>query len=267
MNLLFLGTGAAFATKYKNTSFIIDNDKEYFLVDGMGGSSILKAFKENDLDWRKLRYAYLSHKHTDHLLGMIWVIRYISSLMLGNKYDGDFYLYLHEELREKIITICNCVLNPKECNLLNTRIKLVVVEDNESKMIMNMKFTFFDIHSTKAKQYGFRVDYNDNNFVFCGDEPISKFNEQYIRNTDLLLLEAYCLEKDREYYHPKKIHHNTVKMSAESAERLNVKKLVLYHTEDETTYLNRTKLYLKEARTYYRNEVVIPLDNEKMILK
>lgn len=105
MKLKILGTGAAFATKYNNTSFLIMNKDEYLLVDGMGGSAILRAFKENNLSWTKLHNAFLSHQHTDHLLGMIWVIRYIASLMIKGKYKDKFNLYLHEELKYKVINI------------------------------------------------------------------------------------------------------------------------------------------------------------------
>lgn len=267
MKLKILGTGAAFATKYNNTSFLIIDEDEYFLVDGMGGSAILRAFRENNLSWTKLHNAYLSHQHTDHLLGMIWVIRYIASLMIDGKYESNFNLFLHKELKNKVINICKEVLKPAEIELLNKKIKFVVVNDNDSLEILNMKFTFFDIHSTKAKQFGFRVDYGNHNFVFCGDEPINKLNEKYIINTDLLLLEAYCLDKDSNIYHPHEIHHNTVKESSLSAERLNVKKLLLYHTEDETTYNFRKELYTEEAKKYFSKEVLVPEDYDEIELE
>lgn len=142
----------------------------------------------------------------------------------------------------------------------------MVVNDSDSLEILNMKFTFFDIHSTKAKQFGFRVDYGNHNFVFCGDEPINKLNEKYIINTDLLLLEAYCLERDSHIYHPHEMHHNTVKESALSAEKLNVKKLLLYHTEDETTYSHRKELYTEEAKKYFSREVLVPDDYDEIDL-
>lgn len=266
MKLKILGTGAAFATKYNNTSFVLIDDNEYLLVDAMGGSQILKAFKENNLSWTKLHNAYLSHQHTDHLLGMIWVIRYIASLMIEGKYENNFNLFLHLELKYKVISICEQVLKPSELALFNKRINFIVVNDNESIKILNMKFTFFDIHSKKAKQFGFRVDYRDYNFVFCGDEPINKLNERYIFNTDLLLLEAYCLDRDSHIYHPDKMHHNTVKKSALSAERLKVKKLLLYHTEDETTYNFRKELYISEAKKYFSNQILVPEDYDEIEL-
>ena len=36
-----MGTGTALVTKYYNTAFVLDNEKEYLLVDGMGGTEVL----------------------------------------------------------------------------------------------------------------------------------------------------------------------------------------------------------------------------------
>ena len=49
-----LGTGTALVTKYYNTAFVLDNEKEYLLVDGMGGTEVLKCFETMELDWRKM---------------------------------------------------------------------------------------------------------------------------------------------------------------------------------------------------------------------
>lgn len=66
-----LGTGTAVVTKYLNTAFVLDNGQDYFLVDGMGGAEILRQFDHMRLDWTKVHYAFLSHEHTDHFLGMV----------------------------------------------------------------------------------------------------------------------------------------------------------------------------------------------------
>ena len=260
MKLRILGTGAAYATKYNNTSFIIEKNDEYFLVDGTGGNDILKIFNEQDLDWNKLHNAYLSHKHTDHFLGMIWVIRYISGLILKGKYKNNFNLYLHYELKEKVLTVCKEILNPKETELIGKRIKLIVVNNRSTVNILNMKFTFFDINSTKAKQFGFRLDYSNKSLVFCGDEPLKKENNKYAVKADLLLLEAYCLDSQSNIYNPEKMNHNTVKKSAICANNLEVKKLLIYHTEDNTTYGKRQVLYYNEAKNYFSGEVLVPND-------
>lgn len=55
--------------------------------------------------------------------------------------------------------------------------------------------------------------------------------------------EAFCLSSQADIFNPYEKHHSTVKDAAELAQRLNVKNLILYHTEDENI-LNR-KNYIK----------------------
>ena len=42
MKLTILGTGNAKVTKCYNTCFALNEDKEYFMIDGGGGNTILK---------------------------------------------------------------------------------------------------------------------------------------------------------------------------------------------------------------------------------
>ena len=73
MKMHIIGTGTATVSKYINTSCVFEEDNQLFLVDGTGGSDILRAFDIMNLDWKHLHHAFLSHEHTDHFLGMIWV--------------------------------------------------------------------------------------------------------------------------------------------------------------------------------------------------
>ena len=90
MKMHIIGTGTATVSKYINTSCVFEEDNQLFLVDGTGGSDILRAFDIMNLDWKHLHHAFLSHEHTDHFLGMIWVIRTIAELLELEEYEGDF---------------------------------------------------------------------------------------------------------------------------------------------------------------------------------
>jgi len=260
--LIVLGTGTAIVTKYFNTCFIVDNGKEYFLVDGGGGGEILKRFEILGLEWNKLRYAFLSHGHTDHILGMIWVIRMIAHNMRIGIYTENFTLYCHENLAENVRTICGFTLQPIELDFLGKRIHIIPIKDAEQKSFLDYKIVFFDILSTKMKQYGFHMNYeNDKSLVFLGDEPLSESGHKYCENADWLLAEAFCLYNQREIYTPYKYHHSTVKEAAENAEAYHVKNLILWHTEDGT-FNDRKALYTKEANQYYRGNTFVPEDGD-----
>ena len=51
--------------------------------------------------------------------------------------------------------------------------------------------TFFDIQSTRAKQYGFCMDLGyGGKLTCCGDEPYDACGEKYARNSEWLLHEG-----------------------------------------------------------------------------
>ena len=50
MKMHIIGTGTATVSKYINTSCVFEEDNQLFLVDGTGGSDILRAFDIMNLD-------------------------------------------------------------------------------------------------------------------------------------------------------------------------------------------------------------------------
>ena len=53
MKLTILGTGNAMVTKCYNTCFAIEQNDEYFLVDGGGGNQIISQLEKANIDWKK----------------------------------------------------------------------------------------------------------------------------------------------------------------------------------------------------------------------
>lgn len=137
-----------------NTSCVLDDGKELFLTDGTGGTDVLHCFDKMHLDWRRLHHAFLSHEHTDHFLGMVWVVRMIAEYLELDDYEEDFFLYGHSEVLDKIKAVCRMILKKRSQEYLDRRIFFVPVFDHEEKKILDYTFTFFDIESTKARQIG-----------------------------------------------------------------------------------------------------------------
>lgn len=261
--LYVLGTGQAVCLHYENTCFALTHGEGYFLVDGGGGSSIIKNITRMNIDWTQIRYAFLSHEHTDHLLGMVWVVRYIAELMNWNRYEGDFVLYGNSITLEKLRKVCFLLLKKQQTDLLDLRIHLCVVTDGQEVEIYGNRYTFFDIHSRKAKQFGFRMERPSGLcLVFLGDEPYSEEVFPYMKNTDWLLAEAFCLYSEKDRYNPYELFHSTVKESCIIAENFNVKNLVLWHTEDESTFGCRKSVYQKEGQQFYSGNLLVPDDFE-----
>ncbi len=77
MDITMLGTGNALVTECYNTCFILHEDNQYFMIDGGGGNTILHQLKYAGIDWKSIRDIFITHKHIDHITGILWmVLRY-----------------------------------------------------------------------------------------------------------------------------------------------------------------------------------------------
>ncbi len=265
--LVMLGTGNAMVTHCYNTCFFLRLDSgEIFLTDAGGGNGILRQMEEAEADWKRLHHMFVTHGHTDHVLGVIWVIRKIATLMNQGKYDGNFHIYCHDVVKDMLETMTRLTLKKKDLAQLGSRILLQEVKDGESVSFGELTLTAFDILSTKAKQFGYELKFADGmRFTCLGDEPYNEHAKQYAEGTDWLLSEAFCLYGAREVFRPYEKNHSTVKEASELAAELNVKNLLLYHTEDKDM-AHRKANYTKEAMHYYQGNIFVPEDLEKIPL-
>ena len=92
-------------------------------------------------------------------------------------------------------------------------------------------------------------------------EKLPNSEEDYARNSEWLLHEAFCLYSERDIFDPYEKHHSTVKDACELAEKLQVRNLLLYHTEDRNLK-ERKRLYHEEGARYYHGNLFIPDDLE-----
>lgn len=266
MYITILGTGHATVTECCNTCFVLWEEsaytKEYFLIDGSGGNTLFKQLLSAEINWKEIRTVFVTHKHLDHLLGIIWLIRMAGEYMSQQQYKGTLTIYAHDELITIIQNVAKMLLQESELLFLGNRILLEAVKDKECKTILEKKVTFFDIHSTKAKQYGFSMEFEDNKKLTClGDEPYNETTYQYVKNSEWLLHEAFCLYSQEKVFNPYEKHHSTVKEACETAQAMNVRNLLLYHTED-SDIKNRKLTYTAEGKKFYNGNIFVPNDLE-----
>ena len=149
--LLVLGTGNAGATRCYNTCFILHDGKEPLLVDAGGGNAIITQLERAGIRPADIHHAFLTHCHTDHLFGMIWMIRSVAQNIRGGSYEGTFTLYCHDELAGVVHSVADMTLPASMTQYIGDRIHIVPVEDGEERPFGSYQATFFDIGSTKAK--------------------------------------------------------------------------------------------------------------------
>lgn len=262
MKLTILGTGNATVTDCYNTCFALSEEHRHFLVDAGGGNQILRILKETNIPLEEIHDIFITHEHIDHLLGLFWLIRMIGQNMNQGKYEGKVRIYCHSGLIPTITTIAELTIMKKVTKHLGGRIQLIPLESGDTKQILGCEVTFFDIGSTKARQFGFTLKTADGKKLSCcGDEPYNPCEEEYVRDSDWLMHEAFCLYREADKFKPYEKHHSTVKEACLLAEQLRVPNLILYHTE-ETHLEERKELYTEEGRKYYSGNLYVPDDQE-----
>ena len=160
--LTMLGTGNAMVTKCYNTCFYVTlDDGALFLTDAGGGNGILRQLELTGFDYQKCHHMFVTHGHTDHVLGVIWVMRKVADLMNKGKYEGEFHIYCHDVVREMLLTMTKMTLKKKDFARVGTSIFLHELKDGSVVNFEGIQLTAFDILSTKAKQFGYELRFAD----------------------------------------------------------------------------------------------------------
>lgn len=263
--IMMLGTGNATVSQIYNTCFVLQTPSTLMLVDAGGGNGILAQLKKINVQISDIHHLFVTHAHTDHVLGGIWVIRMVAQC---KGYEGLLHVYGNDKVIKVIKTIIDMILAKKQLAKVAERVVFHQLEDGDCFEVGDMKLECFDIQSTKEKQFGFRAelpssDESDKPLVLAclGDEPYNEQNRRYIVGADWMMCEAFCLYADRDTFKPYEKCHSTALDAGKLAEELGVKNLILYHTE-EKTLANRKENYTREAAENFKGRIFVPDDLE-----
>lgn len=266
IQLTMLGTGYALATRCYNTCFLLRSEDILLMVDAGGGNQIFTQLEKAGCPVTSIHHLFLTHAHTDHVLGAVWVVRAVMQAMRQGRYEGTFHVYGNAKVVGVLEWMCRNMLPAKFHALLGDRVVLHVLSDGDAFTIGSWKLNAFDIRSTKEPQYGFKVVFPSGKTLVClGDEPYNEANREWVLGADWLLSEAFCLAADAECFHPYEKHHSTAEDAARLATSLGVAKLVLYHTEDKTA--GRKETYTAEAKSAFAGPVFVPDDLETLTIE
>ena len=266
VKLTMLGTGNAVVSHIYNTCFVISNDTVSFLVDAGGGNGILAQMDKAGISLSNIHDVFVTHAHTDHMLGVVWIIRMFIQKHIAGHCDGVLNVWSHKKVIDMLEYISDNTLAPKHLKHMHKCIVFHTLEDRDKFDIGKFHLTAFDILSTKEKQYGFVCTMpNGNRLVCLGDEPYNPLNKELVENADWMMCEAFCKYTDKDIFYPYEKHHSTALDAAILAQKLNVKNLVLYHTE-EKTIATRKADYTAEAKNKFNGNVCVPDDLESIIL-
>lgn len=264
-SLQFLGTGHAMAYHCYTTCLVLKHDDHLFMTDGGSGNGVLLQMERAGIAADALTDLFVSHCHTDHLIGAIWLVRTVGQTF-GRGRTAPFTIYGEASVLRTLRTCCELLVSNRVTALFDKDIRFQAVGDGETCAIGPWQVTFFDTGATKTVQYGWRARLtNGESLVFLGDEPLYDRGLPYAKDCDHLIHEAMCLQADADKINPHRISHSTVRDAAENATRAGARHLILFHSED-TGLDTRKARYEAEARQYFDGPVDAPNDLDVITL-
>jgi len=262
--IIMLGTGHGFVWNLYNTCFLLENGNENLLVDTGGSVDIVKRLNEKGYKLTDIHHIFISHCHTDHILGLLWIFKKMAGLF-SKGYQEPFHIYCNQEVTDSIRKLYSSVFPASRVKAIDEKIHIHTLYDGETLTIAGEEITFFDVHPRGNQLYGFETTLkNGKKLIFLGDETCNPILYDRLKNADYVMHEAFCLDEEESIFKAYEKHHSTVKSVCEAMEPLNIQNLILYHTED--THVDKKELYTKEAKEYFSGNVIVPNDLDEIVL-
>lgn len=263
--LTMLGTGNGVTLDLYNTCFVIQNENGSFLVDTGGSIEIIKRLKKINIGIKDIKHIFISHNHTDHILGLIWMFKKLNRVQINGEIKTKVNIYCNDVVYESIIGVSKYVLPEKVLSGALAAVDFHILKDNEQVEINGINYTFFDIKARGTKQFGFECNINEKRLVFLGDETINPELYDRVGGSDYVMHEVFCLDSEESIFGAYEKNHSTVKTASEVMNKLEVKNLILYHTE-ESHGDERKVLYEKEGKENFNGKICVPNDFEEIVL-
>lgn len=261
--VIMLGTGNGGTVELYNTCFVIQNNLGNFLVDTGGSIELIKRLRQVNIDYKEIKHIFISHSHSDHILGLFWYFKEISGPIMSGELNEKINIYCNDAVYEAIKHISEYIWPSKLTEAVYKVLNFIILNDGDNYEINGIKYKFIDIKARGFKQFGFDCNINNKRLIFLGDETLKPELYNKIKGADYVMHEAFCLDAEKEIFKPHEKNHATVKDVAETMNELSIKNLILYHTE-ETHGQNRTALYLKEGKEYFNGNIIVPDDLEEL---
>ena len=178
--------------------------------------------------------------------------------------DEKINIYCNDAVYETIKAVSKHILPDKLMTAVYSIVDFKILNDGDKYNINGVDYTFFDVHARGTKLFGFECVLNNKKLAFLGDETLNPILYDRINGFDYVMHEAFCLDSEENIFHAYEKNHSTAKSVSEIMNNLNVKNLILYHTEE--SHSNRKELYTNEAKSIFKGNVFVPDDLEAIEL-
>ena len=198
--LIMLGTGNGATLDLYNTCFVMQNDNGNFLVDTGGSIEIIKRLKKANIDIKEIKHIFISHSHTDHILGLIWMFKKLSIVAINGDIESKINIYCNDVVHESIIEVSKHILPEKLVNAIWGIVDFHILKEEQEIQINGINYKFFDIKARGTKQFGFECIIDGKKLVFLGDETLNPNLYERVRNADYVMHEAFCLDSEENIF-------------------------------------------------------------------
>lgn len=272
--LFILGTGTPNPNPERMGSsyLVLANDEPYLFDYGTGVVRRIASFSPSwggeyqALEVENLKYAFLTHIHSDHTLGLADLI--ITPWIMGRSEPLKIFgpkgaKYMHTNIIKAYQPdIDYRIYGTQPQNSTGYKVIFNELKDKFVYQDENIKVTaFLNDHGDLQESYGFLIETNDKKILISGDTAMSKNLISYGENLDYLIHEIYSQKgfnnktPDWQKYH--QAHHTGPKDVAEIANLLQPKSLILSHI---LFWGSSEQEILDEVKTFYSGKIIVAED-------
>ena len=272
--LFILGTGTPNPNPERMGSsyLVLANDEPYLFDYGTGVIRRIAAFSPSwggeyqALEVENLKYAFLTHIHSDHTLGLADLI--ITPWIMGR--SEPLKIFGPKGAKNMHTNIIKAYQPDIDYRIYGTQPQnstgyKVIFNELKDKFVYqdeNIKVTaFLNDHGDLQESYGFLIETTDKKILISGDTAMSKNLISYGENLDYLIHEIYSQKgvnnktPDWQKYH--QAHHTGPKEVAEIANLLQPKSLILSHI---LFWGSSEQEILDEVKTFYSGKIIVAED-------
>ena len=272
--LFILGTGTPNPNPERMGSsyLVLANDEPYLFDYGTGVIRRIAAFSPSwggeyqALEVENLKYAFLTHIHSDHTLGLADLI--ITPWIMGR--SEPLKIFGPKGAKNMHTNIIKAYQPDIDYRIYGTQPQnstgyKVIFNELKDKFVYqdeNIKVTaFLNDHGDLQESYGFLIETKDKKILISGDTAMSKNLISYGENLDYLIHEIYSQKgfnnktPDWQKYH--QAHHTSPKEVAAIAKLLQPKSLILSHI---LFWGSSEQEILDEVKTFYSGKIIVAED-------
>lgn len=250
MKVTFLGTGAPLAPRRATLGLLIEAPGCLpLLLDTCGGFELSRRLERCGTPAVRLRHVVLSHRHGDHIGGMMALALAVSPLDLYGPADA---LDASEALFE--------LTYPQLARAPGRERHLHPVATDRSYAVAGFELEFFEVVH-RVPTLAVRVIRDGRVLAYSADSLPCEALVRSARDADLWICDALCADADRPDA-ARTLMHPTATQAARMAQQAGAKRLALVHL---ARFADPTAMRA-EAEAHFGGEVLIPDDLERLEL-